>query len=235
MSSAREAIQRDIPSRSLNGLTVLVADRKEIYRLGLVQGLTQAGATVVAQTGDGIEAGRLVRESKADLMVLDARLPSLNGLEIVGRIVAGGHTVRAILLIDAGDESAMHRALSSGVLGIAPRTVPLNELVEGLRTVLRSEIWLAPSLGMTLDAEYLQGIRQRQSRSAPWQIERLTPRQREILQLIAEGKDARHIAERLSLSIKTVETHRAQLMERLGLFDVALLTRFAIRHGLVAD
>jgi DNA-binding NarL/FixJ family response regulator len=118
---------------------------------------------------------------------------------------------------------------------VAPRGLPAGELLAGLQRVARGNTWVAPQLGVECDLDYLQRVGNDARVDVPWQIDRLTPRQREILQLIAEGQDARSIAERLSLSIKTVETHRAQLMERLGLFDVALLTRFAVRCGLVSD
>lgn len=216
-------------------LRLLLADSQEIFRRGLRVLLEADGHQVAGEVGDGIEAMRQVRDSKPDVVILEARLPGLNGIDIAHRLLQPPMAIASLVLVERAGEALLHRILREGARGVAPRGLPCGELLAGLQRVARGNTWVAPQLGVECDLDYLQKVGNDDRVDVPWQIDRLTPRQREILQLIAEGQDARSIAERLSLSIKTVETHRAQLMERLGLFDVALLTRFAVRCGLVSD
>lgn len=222
-------------ARDHRSLRLLLADSQEIFRRGLRALLEAEGHQVVGEAADGIEAMRLARERKPALLILEAMLPGLNGMDIAHRLTQPPLSIFSVVMVERAREATVHRALREGARGVAPRALPAAELLSGLQHVARGTTWIAPQLGVVCDSDYLRQVGDGGGADVPWQINRLTPRQREILQLIAEGQDARTIAQRLSLSIKTVETHRAQLMERLGLFDVALLTRFALRCGLVAD
>ena len=209
----------------MSALRVLLADVHALVRAGMRALLAELpGIEVVAETGDGREALRLVRERKPDIALLDISMPELNGLEVVGRIAHDHPNTRAIILSMHGDDESVRRALVAGAAGYLLKNSDRRELELALRAVARGDTWLSPSVTKRVVATYMQG-------ASPDAV--LTPRQREVLQLVAEGHSNKEIASRLNVALKTVETHRTELMDRLGIRGVASLVRYAIQVGLV--
>jgi len=209
----------------MSSLRVLLADDHALVRAGMRALLAELpGIEVVAETGDGREALRLVRERKPDIALLDISMPELNGLEVVGRIAHDHPNTRAIILSMHGDDESVRRALVAGAAGYLLKNSDRRELELALRAVARGDTWLSPSVTKRVVATYMQG-------ASPDAV--LTPRQREVLQLVAEGHSNKEIASRLNVALKTVETHRTELMDRLGIHGVASLVRYAIQVGLV--
>ena len=208
---------------------IILADDHALVRAGIRSLLESLpGLQVVAETGDGLEAVDLARRLDADAILLDITLPSLNGLE-AAKLIAGMDKPSRILMLSmhAGPEYVA-RALSAGASGYLIKDSAFEELSTALNHLFRGQRYLSQSI----DRDAVEHFLESQHVEHP-ELELLTPRQRQILQLIAEGYGTREIAERLFLSVKTVETHRAQLMDRLGIFDVAGLVRLAIRTGMV--
>jgi len=210
-------------------IRVLLADDHTLVRAGL-RGLLQgiAGVEVVGEAEDGHDALRLATELHPDVVVLDIGMPGLNGLDAATQLVRADDRIRVLILSMHSAEEYVLRALRAGCAGYLLKRSAVSELEIAVRAVARGEIYLSPSVSKQVVDDYVG----RTGGSAD-PLEALTPRQREILQLVAEGHTSKEIAERLQLSFKTVEAHRAQIMERLDLEDVTGLVRFAMRVGLV--
>lgn len=210
----------------MKSLRVVIADDHALLRAGLVALLGQLeGVEVVGEAGDGHQVLAVVAEKNPEILLLDIGLPGLNGLEVADRLAAEHPGVRVIILSMHGSEEYVLRALQARVAGYLMKGATVAELELALRTAAAGETYLSPSISRHVIADYL-------TRSTAPAASPLTPRQREILQLVAEGLSTKEIAARLGLSAKTVDSHRAQLMERLGINDVAGLVRYAIRTGL---
>lgn len=209
--------------------TVILADDHTLVRAGIRSLLeTIPRVEVLAETGDGQEALELVRRCKPDLLLLDISLPGMNGLEVAKRIQRLDLRTRVMILSMHTGPEYVANALRAGAIGYLIKDSAVSELETALGRVFVGREYLSESI----DAEVVRGFLK--SRTSPRsELSVLTPRQRQILQLIAEGNATREIAARLEISIKTVETHRAQLMERLGISDVPGLVRLAIRTGIV--
>lgn len=208
---------------------VLLADDHALVRAGIRALLnTIEGVEVVAEAGDGREALQLIRKLRPDIVLLDITLPDLNGLEVLKESKKDFPDLRVIILtVHEAGEYAM-QALRAGAAGYLPKSAAANELQVAMRIVGRGEIYVSGEVSRKTLLEFSQGM------TEPTQVlARLTPRQREILTLIAEGHSTKDIGHRLNISVKTVESHRAQLMERLDIHDVAGLVRYAIKKGLV--
>jgi DNA-binding NarL/FixJ family response regulator len=217
-------------------IRVLLADDHALVRAGiraLLQNL--AGIEVVGEADDGREALRLIGELRPDVVLMDIAMPGLNGLEAVARVAKEFPDVRVIMLSMHANEEYVLQALRSGAAGYLLKGARTAELELAVTSVAHGETYLSPAASKHVVSGYVQrtGEGAGGGGSEPRPTERLTPRQREILQLIAGGVTTKAIAQQLSISVKTVEMHRAQLMERLGIHDVAGLVRYAIRIGLV--
>jgi len=211
-------------------LRVVLVDDHALVRAGLRALLGEMpGVSVVAEAGDGREALQLIREHKPDIALLDISLPGLNGLEVAARVAKEHPATRVIILSMHGDDESVRRALTAGAAGYLLKNSDRSELELALRTVAHGNAWLSPAVTKKVVTAFAEGARS----SSQGAFEVLTPRQREVLQLIAEGHSSKEIAGRLNLSPKTVETHRTELMERLGIHGVAGLVRYAIHIGLV--
>jgi len=218
----------------MSALRLLVADDHALVRAGMLALLAELpGVTVVAETGDGREALRLIRERKPDIALLDISMPGLNGLEVAARVAQEHPATRVIMVSMHGDDESVRRALVAGAAGYLLKNSDRSELELALTTVARGDTWLSPSLTKRVVAAYAQGARAAAEGGGGGPFEVLTPRQREVLQLVAEGHSNKEIASRLQVALKTVETHRTELMERLGIHGVAGLVRYAIQVGLV--
>jgi DNA-binding NarL/FixJ family response regulator len=184
---------------------------------------------VVAETGDGLEALRLIGETKPDLALIDISMPGLNGLEVASRTAREYPATRIVILSMHVNDEFVRRALVSGAAAYLLKSAGRGELEMALLAVVRGDTWLSPGVSRRIAEAYTRGA----GTPAEDAFEVLTPRQREVLQLIAEGLSTKAIAHRLDLSVKTVETHRTALMERLDIHGVAGLVRYAIRVGIV--
>ncbi len=216
---------------SANGnMRVVLVDDHALVRAGLRSLLEKMpGVEVVLETGDGRRVSKQLREVEADLLLLDIALPGLNGLDVASRVRREHPDLSIIMLSMYSNEEYVLQALRAGANGYLLKDSATAELELALQSVRHGKTYLSPGISKTLVDEYLQ--RPDRARSP---LERLTARQREILQLVAEGHTTRKIAELLNISVKTVETHRAQLMTRLEIRDVAGLVRYAVRTGLVS-
>ena len=208
---------------------VLLVDDHALVRAGLRALLeTLPRVEVVGETGDGLAAVRLATELAPDVILLDITLPGLNGLEVATRVARLGTGVRVLMLSMHASPEYAARAFAAGAAGYLNKDSAFDELAAALDAIGAGRRYLCRAI----DPEQV-ALFERQAANGGSGIDRLTPRQRQILQLVAEGFSTREIAERLYLSVKTVETHRAQIMQRLDIHDVAGLVRFAIRHGLL--
>ena len=210
---------------------VLLADDHALVRAGiraLLQGLE--GVTVVAETGNGEEVLELARTHRPDVVLLDISMPGLSGLDVSAQLEQELPEVRVVVLSMHANEEYVLQALRSGAVGYMLKDSATAELELALKAVMQGETYLSPPISKQVVEGYVQRVGAEQPAS-----EKLTPRQREVLQLIAEGHSTKEIAYRLELSVKTVETHRAQLMERLQIRDIAGLVKYAIRSGLASS
>jgi DNA-binding NarL/FixJ family response regulator len=213
----------------VNPTRVLLADDHALVRAG-IRALLSAmeGVEVVAEAGDGHECLQLIKKLKPDIVLLDITLPDLSGLEVLEKCKKLFPDLRVIILtVHEAGEYAMH-ALRAGAAGYLPKSSAADELQLAIKIVSRGETYVSGEVSRKTLLKFSQGA------TVPGHsLGKLTPRQREILTLIAEGLSTREIGRRLNISIKTVESHRAQLMERLDIHDVAGLVRYAIKAGLV--
>ncbi|NJP05199.1 MAG: response regulator transcription factor [Chloroflexaceae bacterium] len=188
------------------------------------------GIEVIAEAGDGREALRLIESDEPDVVFMDIAMSGLNGLDATARATRDFPNVRIIMLSMHASEEYVLQALRAGAVGYLLKDAGTAELELAIRAVARGETYLSPAVSKHVVADYVRRVG-----GEPSSLERLTPRQREVLQLIAEGHTTQDIAQTLTISVKTVETHRAQLMERLGIHDIVGLVRYAIRMGLVTS
>jgi DNA-binding NarL/FixJ family response regulator len=214
----------------VNAIRIVLADDHALVRAGVRSLIASIpGAEVVAEAGDGHQVLALVDKWRPRLVLMDIAMPGLNGLEATARLTKSHPETSVIILsMHAAEEYAL-QALRAGAAGYLLKDADLSELEFAITAVARGQTYLSPAMSKHLVTDY----RRRLAEQAD-PLDRLTPRHREVLQLIAEGQTTKDIATRLKLSVKTVETHRAQLMDRLDIHDVAGLVRFAIRVGLVA-
>jgi DNA-binding NarL/FixJ family response regulator len=209
---------------------VILADDHTLVRAGIRALLEKLpGVTVVAEAGDGREVLTLAQTHAPDVILMDIAMPGLNGLEATARLVKEFPKARVIILSMHYNEEYVWRALKAGAAGYLLKKSATAELATALQRVLLGEIYLSKEISTRLPQNFaLDGIADRKS-----PLEELTGRQREILQLIAEGQNTKSIAELLQVSPKTVEYHRMKLMNCLNVHDVPGLVRFALRMGLI--
>jgi len=213
----------------MNPIRVLLTDDHALVRAGIRSLLQNVqGVEVVAESGDGRGALELVRTHHPDVVLMDVAMRGLNGLEATRQIAKQFPTVRVIILSMFANEEYVAGALRSGAAGYLLKNASPAELELALNAVARGETYLTPVVSKTVIEDYKSRLAEK---LAPY--ERLTPRQREVLQLIAEGSTSKDIARRLRLSLKTVDMHRTMLMKQLDIHDIAGLVRYAIRVGLV--
>jgi DNA-binding NarL/FixJ family response regulator len=212
-------------------LRILLVDDHLLVRAG-IRSLVESieAMSVVAEATDGREAVALAKAHKPDLVIMDITMKELNGIEAMVQILSQSPSARVLILSMHSTEEFVRRAMKAGAHGyIVKDSAPL-ELRMAIEAVMRGEIYLSPRISRHVVSGLRQGPGGEQAESS---MGSLTARQREILQLIAEGKSTKEIAFVLEVSVKTVETHRADLMERLGIRDVAGLVVYAIRNGLI--
>jgi DNA-binding NarL/FixJ family response regulator len=208
---------------------IMLADDHVLVRAGIRSLLEQmSGIEVVGEAGNGREAMKLIRQLKPDIVLMDVAMAQMNGIEATGRIKKAYKDVRVIILSMYSNEEYVLQALQAGASGYLLKDAATLELELAVRAVSRNETYLSPGVSRHVIDSYRKRILTDQQ-----PVEQLTPRQREVLQLIAEGLTTKEIATILKVAIKTVETHRTQMMERLNIHDIAGLVRYAIRVGLI--
>lgn len=211
-------------------IRVLLADDHKLVRAGIRALLqTVVDVEIVAEAADGREALQLIEAHRPDLTLMDITMPSLNGLDATARIVRAFPHTRVVILSMNADEDSVLKALRAGAVGYLVKTADPAELGMAVRAVARGERFLSSAVSNHVVAACLNRVDKEQT-----SLERLAPRQREVLQLIAEGHTTKEIASKLGISVKTTEAYRSDLMKALEIHDIASLTRFAIRSGLVS-
>ncbi len=213
----------------MSAIRVVLADDHTLFRAGIRSLLAELeGIEVIGEAGDGHAALQLIEAQRPDVALLDIGMAGLNGLEVAAHLVAAGAPVRVIILSMHANEEYVLQALRAGAAGYILKDADTVELGLALKAAMRGETYLSPAVSRQVVAGYVQ-----RTGAGDDALARLSERQRETLRLIAEGRSTQEIAARLQISAKTVEKHRAQLMERLGIHDVAGLVRFAIRARLI--
>ena len=212
-------------------IRVLLADDHHLVRQALRALLEKAdGIEVVGEAEDGRQAAKLARRLNPDVAVLDVAMPILNGIQAAERIRRLRLPTRVVVLSMHKDEALVRRALRSGAHGYLLKSAVSEELLLAIRAAVRDEIYLSPAISRTVVEDLLTAGAIAEPVDA---FNQLTQREREVLQLIAEGHTNSEIAKLLAISVKTVEKHRANLMSKLDVHDVAGLVRIAVKHKLI--
>jgi DNA-binding NarL/FixJ family response regulator len=217
----------------MSRLDVLVADDHDIVRRGLRDLIeTQPGWKVIAEATNGREAVEKTQEMKPDVSILDISMPSLNGIEAARQISQSGSQTKLLILTMYHFDPLVRQMLRAGVRGYVLKSDAASELVQAIEALCRNKTFFTPKVSqMFIDAQQDRSLKHNGSEGG--NALRLTPRQREIVQLLAEGKNSREIAAALGTTFKTVETHRANIMRRLDCHSVTELVRYAIRNGII--
>jgi DNA-binding NarL/FixJ family response regulator len=211
-------------------IRVLLADDHKLFRAGIRSLLqTLDDIEVVAEAGDGREALHLAAAHRPDVVLMDIMMPNLNGLDAAARIAHAYPHTRVIMLSMSADEDSVLKTLRAGAVGYLVKTADPAELELAIRAAMRGEKFLSSAVSEHVVSVCLNRLDKEQT-----SLERLTRRQREVLQLVAESHTTKDIAKRLEISTKTAEAYRGELMRALDIHDIASLTRYAIRTGLVS-
>ncbi|KGN36405.1 response regulator [Knoellia subterranea] len=211
-------------------IRILLAEDHALVRQGVRLILdAEPDLEVVAQAADGAEAVAIVREQEIDLAVLDVSMPRMTGLQAARELSRRRDAPRILMLSMHDNEQYFFESLKAGASGYVLKSVADQDLVEACRAAMRGESFLYPGVTSTLVRNYLERVR----RGERVQAGGLTPRESEVIKLIAEGYPSNEIAEALTISLKTVERHRSNILAKLGMRDRTQLTRYAIRAGLV--
>jgi two-component system response regulator NreC len=212
-------------------IRVLLADDHKITRQGLRSLLEkQQGIEVVAEAENGREAVRLSGETAPDVVIMDLTMPDLNGVEATRQILSQSPDVKIIALSMHSDALFVTEMLKSGAAGYLLKDCAFEELARAIRTVTENKTYLSPSISGVVVEDYIHRLSTQDFTGS----DVLSDREREVLQLMAEGNSTKQIAQKLHISVKTVETHRRQIMNKLDIHTVAELTKYAIRKGLTS-
>jgi two-component system response regulator NreC len=211
-------------------LHVLLADDHSIVRRGLRSLLEEGGLSVVAEAGDGLDAMRLCEEHRPDLLILDIAMPKLNGIEVAARAQKLDPRPGVIILSMHADESYIIRALSAGARAYLLKSATDEDLLPAVRAVAAGKPFFSPAVTAVLVEDY---IRQLRTRGLSDSFDLLTDREKEVLQLLAEGRSNKEVATQLNVGLSTIETHRANLMQKLNLHNTAEIVLYAVRKGII--
>ena len=206
-------------------IRVIIADDHQIVREGLRAILERAGLEVLGEAANGHEAIELAQKTHPDIAVVDYAMPLLNGIDAAREILKVAPRTRTILLTMYTEDQYVLRAVQAGLKGFVVKSQASADLVQAIREVKSGSVYLSPGISATVIQAYL-------SKSALPE-EPLTPRERQVLQLIAEGKSTKEVANVLALSYKTAESHRTRIMKKLDIHETATLVRYAVRKGIV--
>jgi DNA-binding NarL/FixJ family response regulator len=213
------------------GIKIMVVDDHPIFREGL-RGLLEkeAGMELAGEAGNGLEAVEKAAQLKPDVIIMDLNLPDMNGIEATRRILADHPEISVIALSMESDKRFIVEALGAGAKGYVLKDSFFSELVSAIRTVAEGDTYLGPKVTEMIIRDYLQRV----PGALPLTASSLTPREREILQQIADGRNTKEIAAKFGTSIKTIEVHRHNIMKKLNLYSIAELTKYAVREGLTS-
>jgi len=214
----------------MDGTRILIADDHKIFREGLRTLLSnQPGVEVIGEADNGRSTVSMAAALKPDVVIMDVAMPELNGIDATRQIAGICERTKILALSMHADSRFVTRMLTAGAHGYLLKDCAFEELTLAIQTVLDDDVYLSPGVAGVV-------VRAMQSRTseAGTQAPELTPREREVLQLVAEGRTTRDIAARLHVSVKTIETHRKQIMDKLELRSVAELTKYAVREGLTS-
>ena len=206
-------------------LHILLADDHVVVRQGLRALLERAGFEVVGEAGDGQQAIRLAEELQPDVAVLDVAMPLLNGIDAARGIIKVSPRTRTLLLTMYTEGRNVLAGLRAGVRGVVVKSRAFDELLRAIQTICKGDTYLSPDVSNVVVESYVASADTRE----PY----LRDRERQVLQLVAEGKTTKEVAATLGISVKTAESHRLKIMERLDIHDTAGLVRYAIREGLI--
>ncbi len=210
-------------------IRIVLADDHAMFLSGLRSLLEkEPNLEVVAEVKDGREAVRVAHEKRPDLVIMDVSMPGMNGIEATREITTTLPRIKVLCLSMHSEEQFIAAVLEGGASGYLLKECALDELLLAIRTVMANQIFLGPTITTTVVQSYR--AQRATIQSSPFSL--LTPRELEVLQLIAEGHSTKDIAARLHLSIKTIDTHRHRIMDKLNIHSVAGLTKFAVRQGL---
>ena len=227
MATASKTKESD--GTSAKSIRILLADDHKILRSGLRELLEKApGLTVVAEAEDGRTAVDLAKKLSPDVALMDISMPDLNGIEATRQITGNSSKTKVIILSIHSGQRFVAEVFRAGASGYLLKDCDFNEVLAAIRAVAAGETFLCPQVATVLRNDYLQRIAQTDIPTSP----ALSPREREVLQLMAEGKSTKEIAFTFNLSVKTVEVHRQRIMDKLDIHTIAELTKYAIREGL---
>ncbi len=213
-------------------IRILLADDHTVVRDGLRALLEkQSDMTVVGEAADGRDSVRLAEEHSPDVVVMDIAMPNMNGIEATRRILAANPRTNVVMLSMHQDESYVLRSLKAGAKGYLLKDSLRADVIEAIRTVSQGRSFLTRKVSRLLQEDY---IRQMERRGVEDSYDLLTDREREILQLVAEGKTNKEVATLLNISLTTVETHRTHILQKLGLHSVPELILYAVRKGIIS-
>ncbi len=216
-------------------IRVLIADDHTMVRQGLTMLLqTQPDITVIGEASDGSEAIRMAHEFQPDIVVMDIAMPNVDGLEATRAIKSSLPNVQILALTMHEGEEYFFKILAAGASGYVLKRAAANDLISAIHAVARGEVFLYPSIAKKLVADYLSRTKA-EPPGGDTTADALTQREHQILALIAEGLSNREIAERLTLSLSTVQTHYTHIIEKLNLRNRTELVKYALRHGLIQD
>jgi DNA-binding NarL/FixJ family response regulator len=212
-------------------ISILIVDDHAVVREGL-RGLLEKepDMEVAGEAGNGLEAVKLARELNPDVIIMDINMPDMNGIEATRRILAANRDIRILALSLESDRRFIVEVLEAGAKGYVLKDAFFAELATAIRTVAEGDSYLGPKITEMIIKDYLRRIPE----SLPITFTSLTPRERELIQLIADGKNTKEIASMFGTSIKTVEVHRHNIMKKLNLYSIAELTKYAVREGLTS-
>ena len=212
-------------------MRVLLADDHGIVRRGLRSILeSEPGLTVVGEASDGHEALRLARDLHPDIVILDVAMPLLNGIDVAARLQKMERAPRTVILSMHSDESYIIRALAAGARAYLLKDATDEDLIPAIRAVAGGRPYLSPAVTAVLVEDYMRRLKDRGLTDS---YHLLTDREKEVLQLLAEGRANKEVAALLDLSLSTVETHRANLMQKLNLHNTAEVVLYAVRKGII--
>jgi two-component system response regulator NreC len=212
-------------------IKILLADDHKIIREGLRSLLEkQTDMEVVAEAQDGFTTVRLVQKLAPNVVIMDIGMPEMNGIDATRQIIHESPGVKVIALSMHSDRRFVLQMLKAGASGYLLKDSAFEELITAIHTVVMGQPYLSPKVTDVVVKEYLHGLAKHETTV----FTALTAREREVLQLLAEGKTTKQIASALTVSVKTIETHRQQLMEKLNIHSIAELTKYAIREGLTS-
>jgi len=215
----------------MNSIRVVLADDHDLVRAGISSLLQSiAGVEVIAEAGDGREAIGLLQELRPDVVLMDVMMPGLNGLEATEQIIRVMPELRVIILSMNAAQEFVLQAIRAGASGYLLKNARIAELEQAIRCVAAGQTYLSPAIAGHVLEDCRRRMGQDENSTSP-----LTPRQREVLQLVAEGSSTKQIARQLTISVKTVEMYRSQIMAALDIHDIAGLTRYAIRMGIISS